>query len=71
MSLYKVIIIHTADNSASGTYSRTRACSILLDWQTTHTHYLPSVKVQGDISVQVYREAVDQKMVFILGLSTV
>jgi len=36
MSLYKVIIKHTTDDSASGTYSRTTACSKLLDWQTTH-----------------------------------
>jgi len=28
MSLYKVIIRHTTDDSASGTYSRTRACSM-------------------------------------------
>jgi hypothetical protein len=36
MSLHKAIISHTTDNSASGTYSRTRTCTMLLDWQTTH-----------------------------------
>lgn len=37
MSLYKLIIRHTTDDSASGTYLRTRASSMLLDWRTTHT----------------------------------
>jgi len=37
----------------------------------THTHHLPSIKMWGDISVQVFRKVVYQKMVFISSLSTV